>query len=64
MKMEIKLYDMDTMEYSGSIVVDNNAWEYREVKNDHMISVTRGMPLKALLACMAGFNLVYDIIEQ
>lgn len=62
--MEIKLYDMDTLEYSGSIVGNNNAWEYREVKNDHMISVTKGMPLKAVLGCLTTFNMVYDIIEK
>jgi len=61
--MVIKLYDMDTMEYSGSIVVSGAAWEYQDVQNDHMISVTRGMPLKPLLACLVQFNLVYDIID-
>jgi hypothetical protein len=62
--MEIKLYDMDTMEYAGSIMVENNSWEYRDVKNDHMVSVTKGMPIKAVMACLTTFNMVYDIIEK
>jgi hypothetical protein len=62
--MVIKLYQMDTLEYSGSIIVNNNAWEYRDVANDHMVSVTKGMPLKAVLACLASFNMVYDVIED
>jgi len=62
--MVIKLYQMDTLEYSGSIIVNNNTWEYRDVTDDHMVSVTRGMPLKAVLACMASFNMVYDMIED
>jgi hypothetical protein len=62
--MVIKLYHMDTLEYSGSIIVDKNAWEYRDVTNDHMVSVTRGMPLKAVLACLANFNMVYDVLEE
>jgi hypothetical protein len=62
--MEIKLYHMDTMEYSGSIIVKGNEWEYRDVKNDHMISVTKGMPIKAVLPCLITFELVYDLIED
>jgi hypothetical protein len=62
--MEIKLYHMDTLEYSGSIVMKGSSWEYRDVKNDHMISVTRGMPIKAVLSCLTTFELVYDIIED
>jgi len=62
--MLIKLYHMDTLEYSGSIIVHNNDWEYQDVTNDHMVSVTRGMPLKTVLACLASFNMVYDIVEN
>ncbi len=61
--MVIKLYNMDTLEYSGSIITNNNSWEYRDVTNDHMISVTKGMPLKAVLVCLASFNMVYDVVE-
>jgi hypothetical protein len=61
--MEIKLYHIDSMEYSGSIDVKDGSWEYRDVVNDHMISVTKGMPIKAVLACLVNFDLVYDIIE-
>jgi hypothetical protein len=62
--MVIKLYQMDTLEYSGSILVKDNSWEYQDVTNDHMVSVTKGMPLKAVLACLASFNLVYDVIQD
>jgi hypothetical protein len=62
--MEIKLYHMDTLEYSGSIVVKNKEWEFRGVTDSHLISVTKGMPIKALIACLSSFNLVYDIIEE
>jgi hypothetical protein len=62
--MVIKLYQMDTLEYSGSIVVKENTWEYQGVTNDHMISVTKGMPIKAVLACLTTFNLVYDMIQD
>jgi hypothetical protein len=63
-EMQIKLYDMDTMEYAGAIVTTDGGWEYRDVTNEHMMSVTRGMPLKAVMACLASFNLVYDILED
>ncbi|MCP4130360.1 MAG: hypothetical protein GY754_05215 [bacterium] len=61
---EVKLFDADSFEYSGSIIVNGKQWEYSEVTNEHMISVTSGMPLKAALACLISFNLVYDIIEE
>lgn len=62
--MQIKLYNIDTLEYSGSIVVTDTGWDYRDVTNEHMMSVTRGMPLKAVMACLVSFNLVYDILED
>ncbi|MBP7737988.1 MAG: hypothetical protein KA369_18565 [Spirochaetes bacterium] len=61
--MEIRMYHVDTMEYSGSIDVKDGSWQYRDVTNDHMIKVTSGMPFKAVLACLINFDLVYDIIE-
>lgn len=61
---EIKLYDADSLEYAGSIVINNStSWSYVDVKDDYMIGVTSGMPLKAALQCLITFNLVYDIIE-
>jgi hypothetical protein len=61
---EIKLFDADTLEYAGSIVMnDSSSWSYVNVKDDYMVGVTSGMPLKAALQCMITFNLVYDIIE-
>ncbi len=60
----IKLYDMDSMEYAGCIEVTGARWEYRDVCDEHMLEVTAGMPLKALLACLVSFNYVYDVIEH
>jgi hypothetical protein len=61
---EITLFDADTLEYAGSIVMnDSSSWSYVNVKDDYMVGVTSGMPLKAALQCMITFNLVYDIIE-
>ena len=61
---EIKLFDADTLEYAGSIVMkDSASWSYVDVKDDYMVGVTSGMPLKAALQCLITFNLVYDIIE-
>ncbi|MCU0845148.1 MAG: hypothetical protein MUC76_09510 [Spirochaetes bacterium] len=62
--MEIKLYHIDTLEYSGSIVARNAFdYEFRDVSDTHFISMTRGMPLKALLANLVSFDLVYDVID-
>jgi hypothetical protein len=62
---EVKLFDADTLEYSGSIIVNNdNSWQYKDVTDDHMIEITRGMPLKGVLVMMINFNLVYDIISD
>lgn len=60
---EVKLYDADSLEYSGSIIVNEGGWEYDGVKDEHLVKVTSGMPLKAALSCLITFNFVYDIIE-
>ena len=60
---EIKLFNADTLEYAGSIIINESSWSYTDVKDDYMIGVTSGMPLKAALQCMITFNLVYDVIE-
>lgn len=62
---EIRLYDADTLEYAGSMVITGpQSWSYVDVKDDYMIGVTSGMPLKAALQCLITFNLVYDVIEE
>lgn len=61
--MEIRMYHVDSMEYSGSIDVKDGTWHYRDVTDEHMIKVTTGMPIKAVLACLINFGLVYDVIE-
>lgn len=61
---EVKLFYADTLEYAGSMIVNGPEWEYTGVKDEHMITVTKGMPLKAVCSCLINFNLVYDIIEN
>lgn len=60
-EMIIRLFDADTLEYAGMIVVNGTSWEYRDVENDYLRDVTRGMPIKGVMACLINFNLVYDI---
>jgi len=60
----VKLYNADTLEYAGEIVVNSSNWEYVDVINSDLIEMTKGMPLKALLPCLIGFNLVYDMFEE
>ena len=60
---EVKLYDADTLEYAGSMVVNGSSWDYNEVKDDFLIEVTKGMSLRSVFPCLITFNLVYDIIE-
>jgi len=60
---EIKLYNADTLEYAGSMVVTGSTWDYSDVKDDFLVEVTKGMPLKSVFPCLISFNLVYDIIE-
>jgi hypothetical protein len=61
---EVKLYDADTLEYAGSMVINGNTWNYNDVKDDFLVEVTTGMPLKSVFPCLISFNLVYDIIES
>lgn len=61
---EVKLYNADTLEYAGSMVVNGSTWDYNEVNDDFLIEVTKGMPLKSVFPCLITFNLVYDIIES
>ena len=61
---EIKLFNADTLDYAGSIIVSDGSWHYKDVNDDYLVQVTSGMPLKAALQCLISFNLVYDIIEE
>ncbi|MCL2154729.1 MAG: hypothetical protein FWH53_03590 [Leptospirales bacterium] len=61
---EVKLYNADTLEYAGSLVVKNNSWDPVKIEDKHLLEVTKGMPLKSVLPCLITFNLVYDIIEE
>jgi hypothetical protein len=61
---EVILYDADTLEYTGKILVEGGNWQFSEVSNDFLLKFTKGMPLKAVLQCLISFNIVYDIIEM
>jgi hypothetical protein len=60
---EVKLYNADTLEYAGSMVVNGSTWDYIEVKDSFLVKSTTGMPIKTVFQCLISFNLVYDIIE-
>lgn len=60
----VKLFDADSLEYAGSIEVRGFDWNYAEVKDENLIKMTSGMPVKGVLAMLINFNLVYDIISQ
>ena len=61
---EVKLYNADTLEYAGSMIVKDDSWNYVNVKDNDLLSMTKGMALKSVLPCLITFNLVYDIIEE
>lgn len=61
---EVKLYNADTLEYAGSMVVNGEKWEYRDVLDEFLVNVTAGMPIKSVFPCLIAFNIVYDIIEN
>ncbi len=58
------MYDADTLEYAGSILVYGAMWSYADIDNRELTRLTRGMPLKAVLMSLISFNLVYDIIYE
>ncbi len=60
---EFKLYNSDSLKYEGSIIQEGQEWKYKDVNNDHLVEVTKGMPLKAVLSNLIFFDLVYDVIE-
>ncbi len=62
--MKVQMFTMDDLEYCGSIIEEKGSWSYQDVRNEHLVRMTTGMPLKAVLASLAGFQIVYDIIEE
>ncbi|HOO72076.1 MAG TPA: hypothetical protein PK926_09970 [Spirochaetota bacterium] len=61
---EIKLFDADTLDYAGSIIVTNERfWEYRDVTDAHLLEITQGLPLKGVLTSLINFNLVYEVVD-
>ncbi len=59
---EILLYNADTLEYAGKILVENGKWEYQEVSDQDLIEMTSKMALRGALSCLISFNLVYEIV--
>jgi hypothetical protein len=61
---EIKLFNADTLEYAGSIMISGGGyWEYRQVSDSHLLQTTQGLPLKGVLSCLINYNLVYEIVD-
>ena len=60
---EVKLYNADTLEYAGSMIVNGSTWQYSEVRDEFLVETTSAMPIKSVFPCLISFNLVYDIIE-
>ena len=61
---EVKLFNADTLEYAGSMIVNDDSWDYVDVNDKDLVTMTKGMVLKSVLPCLITFNLVYDIIEE
>jgi len=61
---KVELFDADSLEYCGCILVNGTQWEYKDTQDQHMMEITAGMPLKGVLSCLINFNLVYDLIEE
>jgi hypothetical protein len=59
---EIKLYDADSFDYAGSILMDTNKWELKDVKITELLELPKDMPLKAMLQMLIVYNLVYDVV--
>jgi len=59
---EIHLFNADTLEYAGKILVHPDRWEYHEVADEYLKEVTSNMPLKGVLSCLISFNLVYEMV--
>lgn len=60
---EIHLFNADTLEYAGKILVHPDRWEYHDdVTDEYLKEVTAHMPLKGALSCLISFNLVYEMV--
>lgn len=59
---EILLYNADTLEYAGKIVVTDGKWVYDGVSDQHLIEMTSNMALRGVLSCLISFNLVYEMV--
>jgi len=61
---KIILFDADTLDNAGEIIVDGDNWEYINVDNDHMKDVTKNMKIRAVMSNLMIFNYVFDIITK
>ncbi len=61
---EVLLYNCDSLDYVGKITITDDKWNFEEIDNEFLVKTTSGMPLKAVLATLISFDLVYDIIEN
>ncbi len=61
---KIILFDADTLEDAGQILVDGDHWEFKDVDNDHMIEITKNMKIRAVMSNLMMFNYVFDIITK
>ena len=61
---EVRLYNADTLEYAGTMIVKDNSWDSVDINDKYLLEMTKGMPIKSVLPCLITFNLVYDIIEE
>jgi|GEM_PF-1973820 len=59
---EIKLFDADSFEYAGSILMDNKKWELKDVTLQEVLDLPKDMPVKAILQMLIAYNLVYDVV--
>ena len=58
---EIKLFDADSLDYAGKIVIKDEKWNFIDVTDDHLIKMTSAMPLNGVLSSLMTFNMVYEL---
>lgn len=59
---EIKLYNADSFDYAGSIIIKDKKWKLQDVTLQELLDLPPEMPLKAMLQMLIAYNLVYDIV--
>ncbi len=60
---EIKMYDADSFDYCGSILVfEKSKWDFSGVTDAQILEIGRLLPLKGVLQMLISLNIVYDIL--